>query len=235
MDKTPAVRVGDIVGAYIPNYLSHGMPSDEFRLNIVLGLEVDAARNALEGLWLVRLSERTEKVRRWDYVLNGADIATADPALSREFVVRTPRIDLLPATAEFFGPYVQPVGYLHTGVWGDLAAMLSLGQESTFNTGSYGPREQLPHTVVKTALQDERHFDHFDLETVLADTCLPSFHKTARQGDNYGRALIQQRDQIFARTRAIHADFMSALRRGDEWNYADYAARTAPQRTPMVV
>ncbi len=210
--RLPTVpQTGDIIGAYIPAHYNKGKPGPDLRLCVVLGLEVGESDNRLKGLWLVRLSERTDKVRSWDYYLPQEQMkALGDDRLQRDYVIRTPRIDLLPATTEYVG-YMPVLGHLRPNAWGGLLQQMRFGQASPFCENTYGPRAQLPDTVVKTRMGSEDCYLSFDYETIIDHVSLPDMcGNHAVPADNYGRAVKQQDRQERAISRLIHEDFKNA-------------------------
>lgn len=205
-------QTGDVIGAYLPTHYNKGTPGPDLRLCVVLGLEVSEDDNTLQGLWMVRLSERTHLVRQWDYFLPQAEMnAWGDKTLQRDYVIRTPRIDLLPATHEYVGS--MPVfGHIKSSAWDGLLQQMREGQRSHFCENTYGPRVQLPGTVVKTSMDDPDHFASFDYESIIDSVALPSLHSNhcIITGDEYGHALKQQNIQERSIRQLIHEDFKMA-------------------------
>lgn len=230
MYSEQAPSVGDLVHANLPTYLNRGQPGDDRRLCLVLGLEVQAETNSLEGLWLTRLSDRMDKIRTWDYVLQKNEIVDCnESALRRDYVIRTPRIDLIPANERFMDS-ICPKASVRPTFWDHFTPQLLKGQHSHFNGGSYGPREQLPDCVVKLSLDDEVSFTRFDVETIIHSVNMPPVHSGSFEKDNYALALRQQRKHDISVRRAIQEDFCAAVRQGDRWDWQTYKTEKLPER-----
>lgn len=229
-----APQAGDIVSAFIPVHYNRGQPGPARRLCLVLGLEVDEARQRIEGLWMIRLSERMEKVRDWDYVLDRTEIAANGKghALNEDFVIRTPRIDLLPFTADYMGE-LEIHGHVRPVFWDNFVQQLRYGQDCSFTDNDYGPRDKLPHTVVKTSLLSDITMSDFDYESVISVVSLPPICQIDR-ADHFTLARREQNRQQQALGRMIHADFMAALRTQQPWSYADYSRTRLPQQNGPV-
>ncbi len=216
------IESGDIIGAYLPSFINRGQPGPDFRLCIVLGLEVDEQKNTLEGLWTVRLSERLETVRPWDYYLASGEITAVDGIhLNRDYVIRTPRVDLIPATPAYM--HTEVFGAVKPASWDGIAFKIREGLASPFRNPSYGPRDKLAHTVVKTSMSAADSFFDFDAETMVAHIALPPMAPdVCRAVDSYGLARQEQIRQQRELSRLIQGDFSQALRNGQPWDFEEY-------------
>lgn len=209
----PQLQVGDIVGTYLPLFSKTGEPGDDFRLAIVLGLEVDPKTSALEGLWMIRLSPRAQKVRSWDHPLGPHDYVSTAPDLAGDMVVRTTRIDLLPVNAGYFKSELTVFGNVKPYVWDTLLHKIKEGHLCKMAEPSFGPRRKLPGTVVKAALDHDDYFFDFDVETMITAVSLPSIGDPPLiMPDDYTKALAQQHLQIKEKGHLIGRDFRAACR-----------------------
>ncbi|PZO88931.1 MAG: hypothetical protein DI626_00590 [Micavibrio aeruginosavorus] len=208
---------GDLIRANLPTYLNKGIPGDDARLCLVMALEVDEDKNKIEGYWVIRLSERLDVERRWDYRLKQKELADiTDPALQRDYIIRTTRIDLIPATKEFLLTNDQETPQIYGRIvpifWDSFLQKLQAGQTSKFDTESYGPREKLPHTVVVTGLNNDNVMADFDYETVISLIGLPEIaakeepRTPSRFAESFEKATAQMMKQWARQRRAIHEE-----------------------------
>ncbi len=228
MSEAPCPQSGDLIRAYLPSYLNKGVPGDEARLCLVMALEVDEDKNKVEGFWVVRLSEMLGVERKWDYRLKRRELAEIkDPTIQKDYVIRTTRIDLIPATDEFLckselhdAPYIY--GRVIPTFWDHFLPKLQAGQTSSFDTQNYGPRGKLTNTVVKTSLNAQDSMAEFDYETVVTMVELPPVCEKTVRGKpskfaaNFDKAEAQLRSQWGRLRRMIHEDFIAAGRPSKE-------------------
>jgi hypothetical protein len=213
-------RAGDIVGAYLPHYLSPGLPGNEFRLALVLAVEVDPEQNKVEGLYLCRLSERTEKVRDWDYAMQADEIENAKGLGDEGFVLRTPRIDLIPTTPEFLGEAPEIYGNLRKESWMTVLPKIHHGQNSSFaaKEGELSPRPKLAHTVIATAADAPEKFVRFDYEAMAYLAGEKRKVEPAQPMTPFEREFKSASAQANIQSRfvagLIHEDFIEARRAG---------------------
>lgn len=222
MTDSPPPQTGDLIRLRLPVFTSPRIPGDEERLCLVMALEVDEDKNKIEGYWVIRLSERLNVKRSWDYYLSKKEIGQIkDKQAYCDHVIRTSRIDLIPATPEYVGggEYLNSAriqGRVMPHFWDSFLPKLHDGQESPFDRQAYGPREKLPHTVVKTSLHTEDSMADFDYESVVAMVSLPKIcentpeRKQSCFAANFEKAEAQLRSQWVTLRRMIHADFVAA-------------------------
>jgi hypothetical protein len=224
-ETKPPPQVGDIVSAYLPVHYNKGMPGPTPRLALVLGLEVDPVQNSIEGLWLTRLSERNYLVRAWDYYLDGRDVRDLQGRnFAQDYVIRTPRIDLLPADGDFIDDFTVH-GQVKPYFWDLFEPALIAGQTSHFVENTYGPRGKLPHTVVKTSLASRDSFSDFDYQTIIDmvrmppfDTGLVSSLPVSKRDKEFTQAQRMKEKQDRDLRRMVHAAFMMAQQTGAPWD-----------------
>lgn len=212
-----SLKSGDIVGAYLPEHTDRGVPGSNLRKVLVLAVEVDPANKNVEGIFCSRLSDRTHKIRNWDYVLNAGRVDGDATFLSEaKWVIRTHRIDLIPTDPEFMGESPVLFGRAEPGVLRELKPFLEQGMRSWMAEDSYGPRGMLLQTEAALSANGQRR-DDFSID-ILDDVKTPSAKRKAfgLSTGNFQRdfelAAMQAKTQDREHRQAAHAAFLEQSR-----------------------
>ncbi len=215
----PTIHVGDIVAAYVPQYGRSGVPGDVFKNTLVMGLEVDEDKQAIEGVYVCRLSDRTGIVRNWDYFLDRRSIDRDGAAGEEDFVLRTARVDLLPYCSDFFGPETFVYGRVLPHAFPRISTKMQAGMDSHFAAESWGPRQKLQQTLIKPALRSQESFKSFWADDLLnctqriADTAAKTPSAFAQQ---FELALRQLGEQTRQKAAELQRAFLQTRYRGHQ-------------------
>lgn len=215
----PAIQVGDIIAAYVPQYGNPGQPGDTFKKTLVLGLEVDPDAQTIEGVYVCRLSDRTGLVRNWDYFLDRRAIDRDGREGEEDFVLRTARVDLLPYSSDFFGPETFVYGRVLPHSFARIATKMQAGMDSHFAAESWGPRPRLDNTVVKTALGAKDAFKNFWPEDTLKpvqDSVAVAAKVPSAFAQQFELALRQLGEQTRQKAAELQRAFLQTRYRGHQ-------------------
>lgn len=207
-----APKTGDIVRVNLPSFERPGQPGEINRLALVLGVEFDEVAASVEGVYLCRLSERVSKVRRWDCFIDPRDIRSNDSATGEGLVLRTPRIDLIPAEPAYFGASPSVIGQVNPAIFDRISRKLEDGQNSSFNEESLGPRGPLDNAVVVHDTANPRPMAIFDYDALLSAAAEDAERHAATKSRfqyEFTMACSQRSAQMAVERRRIHQEIFA--------------------------
>lgn len=214
-ERNQSIGVGDIVASYVPTFGHAGKPGEEFKNGLVLGLEVDPKDHAIVGVYICRLSSRTNLVRSWDFFVDRRTINRDGEIAENDFVLRTCRVDLLPYTEEYFGPETFVYGQIDAQELTHISRKMIRGQDSSFYTASWGPRAKRDDTVVMSSLGANDSYKDFRFEDMLgaAKAERPTITGASSNfAQQFEMAMRQLGDQTRQKARELHWAFLDTYR-----------------------
>jgi len=226
------LQTGKIIQARIPTVREDGTVEFYERKCLVLGLEGVAGKNEITGVYVVRLAFAQKKLYNdYGYVLDHfVQRLEGVVGLPKSTVIRTDRVDLIPANAFYLGPKLRTEGFVaKRAIMLEIADEIMKGLAADGAEASRGPRTRLEGSELRQTFQSgmEPIFTGLQLGKIIRRA---SLLKRVGQ-DDYERAIIQTEIQQIEEAARIGFEERRAKR--VETAIED-TAKEKPARTPRL-